>query len=196
LTDPTPHLFWITSRAAGSVALVLTSLSVSLGLVMAIRLKLRSRGPELRALHEVLALTGLTAVAVHGISLIGDHYLHPSLVDIAVPFASHYRTWWTSAGIVAGWSLAALGLSYYARGRIGAARWRALHRLSSVAWGLGIAHSLGEGTDAGQIWFVAALVVVAAPALLLLGFRTVRSVQLDAASASAGAAAVADAPEP
>jgi sulfoxide reductase heme-binding subunit YedZ len=148
---------------------------------MAIRLKLRGRGPELRALHEGLALAGLAVIAVHGISLVGDRYLHPSLIDIAVPFAGRYRTGWTTAGIVAGWSLAALGLSYYVRGRIGAARWRSVHRLSSVAWGLGLAHSLGEGTDAGQIWFLVMLTAVAAPALLLLALRWVRSVQADTA---------------
>ena len=32
-TNPGPHLFWITSRAAGTVALVLASLAVSLGLL-------------------------------------------------------------------------------------------------------------------------------------------------------------------
>jgi DMSO/TMAO reductase YedYZ heme-binding membrane subunit len=60
------------------------------------------------------------------------------------------------------------------RGRIGAARWRTLHRLSSVAWGLGLVHSIGEGTDAGQIWFLAMLAIVAAPAVLLLAMRWLR----------------------
>jgi methionine sulfoxide reductase heme-binding subunit len=175
VTDPTPHVFWITSRAAGTAALVLTSLSVSLGLVMAIRVKLRRRGPETRALHEALALAGLASIAIHGVSLVGDRYMHPSLVDIAVPFAGSYRTGWTAAGIVAGWTLAVLGLSYYVRGRIGAARWRSLHRLSTVAWGLGVAHSLGEGTDAGQVWFLAMAAVVAVPALLLVLVRSAQS---------------------
>jgi len=33
---------------------------------------------------------------------------------------------------------------------------------------LGVAHSLGEGTDAGQVWFLAMTAVVAVPAALLL----------------------------
>ncbi len=154
---------------------------------MAIRLKLKSRGPELRALHEALALAGLVAITAHGISLIGDRYLHPSLIDIAIPFASRYRTGWTAAGIVAGWSLAVLGLTYYVRGRIGATRWRSVHRLTSVAWALGLAHSLGEGTDAGQLWFVAMLVLVAAPATVLLAMRWGKSVQADTAAPRSGA---------
>lgn len=62
----------------------------------------------------------------------------------------------------------ALGLSYFARTRIGRQRWRALHRFTALAWALGVAHSLGEGTDAGQAWFLAMTAVVAVPALVLL----------------------------
>ncbi len=43
-----------------------------------------------------------------------------------------------------------LGLSYYARARIGVQRWRRLHRFAALAWLLGLVHALGEGTDAGQ----------------------------------------------
>jgi hypothetical protein len=32
-------------------------------------------------------------------------------------------------------------------------------------------HALGEGTDAGQVWFLAMLAVVAVPALALLACR-------------------------
>ena len=74
-------------------------------------------------------------------------------------------------GIVAGWMLVLLGLSYYARARIGVKRWRALHRFTALAWVLGLAHSLGEGTDAGQTWFLACAAVVAVPALVLLAIR-------------------------
>ena len=97
--------------------------------------------------------------------------MHPGLADIAVPFASSYMTLWTSAGIVAFWALALLGLSYYARTRIGVQRWRRLHRLTALAWVLGIVHSLGEGTDAGQTWFLAMTAIVVVPALVLLAGR-------------------------
>src|SRR5437870_2938965 len=127
-TDASPHLFWITSRAAGAAALVLASLSVCLGLLMATRLLKRAGGPDLRVAHEALSLATMAAIAVHGLALLGDHYLHPSLADIAVPFASGYKTVWTTLGIVSGWALVALGVSYYARARIGQQRWRTLHR--------------------------------------------------------------------
>ncbi|MEA2294994.1 MAG: hypothetical protein QOE86_2633 [Solirubrobacteraceae bacterium] len=76
-----------------------------------------------------------------------------------------------SIGIIAGWALVVLGLSYYARRRIGAARWRKLHRFTSVAWIAAIAHALGEGTDAGLTWFVVAIGVTGLPAAALLALR-------------------------
>jgi len=171
-TDASTHLFWITSRAAGIVALVVASVSVSIGLLMSTRAAgRRLRGPDLRVAHEMLSLSTIVAIAVHGLSLVGDQYLRPSLLDISVPFVSGYETIWTSLGIIAGWALVALGLSYYARGRIGQQRWRTLHRFTALAWLLGLVHSLGEGTDAGQTWFLAMTAIVVLPALVLLVYR-------------------------
>jgi sulfoxide reductase heme-binding subunit YedZ len=170
VTDPAPHLFWITSRAAGMLALLLSSLAVCAGLLMSSRLA-RGRGLDLRAGHEALALATMIAIGVHAVALLGDRYLHPGLADISVPFVSGYKTFWTSTGILAGWATAALGLSYYARARIGQRRWRKLHSLTLVAWLLGLAHSLGEGTDAGRLWFLAMTGIVAVPAAALLLVR-------------------------
>lgn len=169
-TNPMPHLFWITSRAAGVLALVLSSVAVSLGLLMSTKL-LRRRGPELLAAHEVLSLSAMVAIAVHGAALLGDGYLRASLPDIAVPFVFSYETFWTSVGIIAGWATALLGLSYYARRVIGTARWRALHRLTALVWLVGLGHALGEGTDAGQPWFLAMTGIVVVPAVVMLAVR-------------------------
>jgi len=165
-----PHVYWITSRAAGIAALLLSSISVCFGLLMGGRM-LKGRGPDLRVTHEALSLATLVALAVHGLSLLGDAYLHPSLADLTVPFLSGYNTLWTSTGIVAFWAMLILGVSYYARTRIGVQRWRKLHRFTALAWILGLVHSLGEGTDAGQTWFLAMTAIVVLPALALLVVR-------------------------
>jgi sulfoxide reductase heme-binding subunit YedZ len=168
-----PHLFWITSRAAGIAALLLSSLSICIGLLMggAMLQAHRTRRADLRGMHEALSLATLAALALHGLSLIGDGYLHPSLGDVAIPFMGDYKTLWTSIGIVAFWMLAILGTSYYARTRIGVQRWRTLHRFTALAWILGLAHSLAEGTDAGQTWFLAMTAIVVVPAIALLILR-------------------------
>jgi sulfoxide reductase heme-binding subunit YedZ len=174
MTDPTPHLFWITSRAAGFAALVLASLAVSAGLLMSTKL-LKGRTSELRSAHDTLAMATIVAIVLHGVALLGDQFLHPSIADIAIPLHSGYKTFWTSLGIVGGWGLALLGLSYYARRYVGAARWRKLHRFTALAWLAGLVHALGEGTDAGQVWFLAMIALVAVPALALLATRLARS---------------------
>lgn len=165
-----PHLFWITSRAAGGAALLLASSSVALGLMVSSKRR-GSAKRDLRVLHEALSLTTLALVALHGLSLLGDAFLDPGPAGVAVPFASSYRPLWTGLGVVAGYGLAGLGLSYYLRDRIGAARWRRIHRLTAAFWLLAVAHTLGAGSDAAQLWFLIASGSLVLPAALLLALR-------------------------
>src|SRR3954469_8817362 len=164
------HGFWITSRAAGVAALLCSTAAVGVGLSMGGKL-IKGRTGALRVLHESLSLATIVALVVHAVSLLGDSFLHPSVADITVPFASGYQRWWMAVGIAGGWLLVALGLSYYARARIGVQRWRSLHRFSALAWLLGVAHSLGQGTDAGAAWFLVSTGLVVLPALALLAIR-------------------------
>ena len=176
-----PHLFWITSRAAGGAALLLASASVTLGLTMSSRRRNPNKR-DMRTIHEALSLTTLAMVALHGISLLADPFLKPGVGGIAIPFIGTYRPLWTGIGIVAGYGLAALALSYYFRDRIGAARWRRAHRLTAVFWLLAIGHTIGAGTDAEQLWFLALNVVLVAPAALLLLLRWLERGQEQAAT--------------
>jgi sulfoxide reductase heme-binding subunit YedZ len=165
-----PHLFWITSRAAGMAAMWLSSVSVAVGLWMGTG-NARTRRSELRALHEALSLSTLAAIAVHGVSLLFDSFFQPGIAGIAVPFAGAYRSTWTGIGIIAGYGLAVLGLTYYARDRLGAAAWRAAHRFTALFWALGIAHAIGAGTDRATLWFLAVLLATGVPAAALLCLR-------------------------
>ena len=178
------YAWWLASRASGLVALALITLSVILGLAMAGRVSRHRPGPArvLPAVHEHAALAGLIAIAVHGLTLLGDRWLAPGPVGIAVPFAMDYRPPWTGLGIAGGYLAAALGLSFYARRRIGTRRWRRLHRLTIVVYALSVAHTLGAGTDAGEPWLRAPLVVTGAAVLFLLVMRVLPS----AGAASAG----------
>lgn len=180
-----PHIFWIVSRAAGSVALLLSSASVCVGLSSSMRL-FKGRAADLRVAHEALSLATLLALLVHVLTLLGDSFMAPSLGELTVPFLSGYQTLWTTLGIAAFWAMVVLGLSYYVRGRIGAQRWRLLHRFSALAWVLGLAHSLGEGTDAGQAWFLAMTAIVVLPALGLLLARWLKATTGRSADGSGG----------
>lgn len=167
--DPMDYAWWLAGRASGLVALALITLSVGLGLAMAGR-SLRGRlglARTLMAVHEHAALAGLVAIAVHGITLLGDAWLHPGPVGIAVPFVMDHEPLWTGLGIVGGYLAAALGLSFYLRKRIGVRRWRALHRATLLVYVLSVAHTLGAGTDASSPWLQAMLVATGAPILFL-----------------------------
>jgi sulfoxide reductase heme-binding subunit YedZ len=168
--DPSRYLFWITSRAAGTAALVLASAAVGAGLLVSGKLVKRG-GPDRRSIHEILALSVIAAIAVHALALLGDTYLRPSLLDVTVPFVFSYKTLATSIGIVAGWGLIFLGLSYYLRRRIGQNRWKSIHRFTALMWVLGLVHAFTEGSDAGQLWFIALIGITAAPAAVMLMIR-------------------------
>ena len=131
-TGGSSTLFWVTSRAAETTALVLSSVAVGVGLTMGGKL-IKRGGPDRRTLHEILSLSTMAAIAIHGLWLLGDTWLHPSLLDVTLPFAGSDRTFVTSIGIIAGWGTIILGLSYYARKRIGHARWKLIHRFTALA---------------------------------------------------------------
>jgi sulfoxide reductase heme-binding subunit YedZ len=190
-----PHLYWLASRAAGSAALLLSSASVCVGLASSMRL-LKRRTADLRVAHEALSLATIAALLVHVLTLLGDGFLHLSPAELTVPFLSGYQTLWTTAGIVGFWMLLALGLSYYARARIGVQRWRMLHRFTALAWVLGLAHALGEGTDAGQAWFLVMIAIVVLPALALLAARGLKASGARSAAAPGRSTVAAASGEP
>jgi sulfoxide reductase heme-binding subunit YedZ len=169
---PLHVIWWLVSRASGVIALVLISLSVIMGLAMAAKVL---RRPALKRavvrLHEHVALIALAAIAIHGAALLGDTWLKPGLRGITVPFALSYRPAFTGAGIIAGYLAVLVGPSFYIRRRIGAKRWRALHRATALVWILAVVHALGSGSDAAAVWLRAVVLVPAVPIVYLLVLR-------------------------
>ena len=106
----------------------------------------------LLAVHEHAALAGLVAIAVHGITLLGDRWLHPGSGRDRGAVRDGLRPLWTGLGIIGGYLAAALGLSFYARRRIGTKRWRSLHKATILVYVLAVAHTLGAGSDAATPW--------------------------------------------
>jgi methionine sulfoxide reductase heme-binding subunit len=183
-TNASTHLFWVLSRGAGTTALILSSASVGFGLVMSGKL-VKGGGPDRRVYHEVLSLAVMVAIAIHATALLADSFLHPSVLDVTVPFVFSYKTLSTSLGIVAGWGMILLGLSYYIRDRIGNERWKLIHRFTLLVWMAGLVHTFTEGTDRGQLWFIALIGLTTAPTLVLLVYRTTARQLRSAAAAVA-----------
>ncbi len=170
-TDPLDYSWWLASRSAGIVAYLLLSLSVVMGLMMASRFApLTARG-MLRAGHERVALLALGATGAHALLLLGDGWLKAGPADILVPFASSYRPLWTGVGVLATYVALALSLSYYARRRLGARRWRNAHRLIPIAWAMAAVHTLGAGTDAWSVWLQIPLALTLGAVVTFVAYR-------------------------
>jgi sulfoxide reductase heme-binding subunit YedZ len=176
--DPREYGWWLASRASGLVALALITASVVLGLLAAGKVV---RGPgiarRITGAHEEVALAGLVGIAVHMITLLGDRWLDPGFKGVLVPFQLDHARVFTGFGVIAAYLAAALGLSFYARRRIGARLWRKLHRLTIVVYVLALVHVIGAGTDAGTTWLQVGLAATAGPVALLFALRVHESRQ-------------------
>jgi len=174
--SPQDHSWWLLSRSAGIVALVLVAASTLMGLVLANGLV---KAPQARksiiTFHEQTANAGLAAIGLHGVTLLGDAFLHPGPMQLLIPFTIDYRPLYVGVGILGGYAAALLGLSFYARKRIGGKRWRKIHRATPVVYAMGLIHTLGAGTDAGSSWLRAFMLATAIPAAILLGRRLIAS---------------------
>jgi methionine sulfoxide reductase heme-binding subunit len=168
--DPFDYVWWLGARSAGLVAFCLAAASVIVGLSMSASMQ-RRRYAASKDLHEQLALGSIVAVAVHGAMLFADRWLRPGLLGVLVPFAAPYRPLWTGLGVIAAYLAALLGLTYYARGLIGARRWRKLHRFTPVIYVLAAAHMLGAGSDRGTVGLRLLVLGTAVPIGALLGVR-------------------------
>jgi sulfoxide reductase heme-binding subunit YedZ len=166
-----PHILWITSRAAGTTALVCASASVALGLTLGGRMITGpGRASMLRALHETLAIATVAAIVLHGATLLLDPWLEPGLAGILVPFANPYRPFFTGLGVLAAYGFIVFGAATYARSLLGD-RWKLVHRFTALAWILGAVHAVGSGSDVTEPWYAALLVVCILPVLGLLAAR-------------------------
>lgn len=172
--DPTQYVWWLTSRAAGVTAFALASVAVIAGLMMAGRIAARpGRGRVLLAVHEHAAVGTLVAVAVHGLALLGDRWLNPGLGGLLAPFTMDYRPVATGLGVLAGYGMALLGLTFYLRRRIGVRLWRRAHRLTIVFWGLAAAHTITAGSDVTTPWMRGILGATIAPVVVLFAARLI-----------------------
>ena len=173
---------WSVNRAAGIAALLLASITVALGV-------LSSSGPGLgrevsttvvgargegRSLHEAMSIATLVAVALHGIAFAIDPFFNAGIIGAVVPFASPYRPLSVAVGQIAGYGLAALGLTYYLRRRIGPARWRKAHRWIVAFWGLAVLHSFLSGSDTGRLWFQLAVIPPVVASAVVFGLHVVQ----------------------
>lgn len=138
---------WLIARAAGLVAFGLLTVAVTLGLALSTRILGNRRGKLLLGWHQTLVWTALAMLCLHMAALAIDPIMRFGIVGVLVPGAAPWRPVPVAAGIVTGWLMLALALSFHVRRRIGQRRWRLLHYTSFAAFALGLYHAVNVGTD-------------------------------------------------
>jgi sulfoxide reductase heme-binding subunit YedZ len=166
------RLLWYTTRAAGTVTLVLLSAVVILGLLARMRVTTR-RWPRFLtvALHRNIALMSVVFLAVHIVTAIVDPFTHLGVIAAVVPFGSSYRTLWLGLGTIAFELLIAIAATSLLRAQIGLATWRAVHWLAYASWPLAVVHGLGTGTDSFTAWSLGITAVCAGAVVIAAGWR-------------------------
>ncbi len=152
----TSESLWALGRGNGVVALVFLTMSAALGVAS------RSGRPlfalprfGIASVHRFVALTAVLLVALHMGLLFFDPYAKLRLIDFVVPFLGNYRPLWQGLGTVAVDLLVVVTITSLLRDRLGLKVFRAVHWSTYLLWPIALAHSLGNGTDAGEIWFQA-----------------------------------------
>lgn len=138
---------WLIARAAGLVAFALLTVSVTLGLAMSTKLLKPRLQKSLLGWHQTLIWTGLSMLVLHGGAILLDPVMRFGFLAVVVPGTAPWRPVTVASGIVAGYLMLALAVSFRVRRRIGQRRWRLLHYASFGAFALALGHALHAGTD-------------------------------------------------
>jgi methionine sulfoxide reductase heme-binding subunit len=154
---------WMTARGAGLAALVLLTVSTTLGALGA------RRGPAgrrvvLQYVHRTAGALGIGVLALHIVTIVADSYAHVGVTGAVIPFTSGYRATWVGLGTIAMYALLLVAGFGFARGRLaatstGARVWRMTHLLAYGAWAVAMLHGYTSGTDSDVAWVIALYVL-------------------------------------
>ncbi len=153
---------WALGRGTGITALLLLTITVALGIATRSGRTLFGLPRfAVQSVHQFAALTSTLLVALHVGTMIIDPYAQVNLIDAVVPFGSAYRGLWVGLGTLALDLLIVVIVSSLLRNRLGPSVFRALHWATYALWPLAFVHTLGSGTDVGQLWMITVCAVCA-----------------------------------
>jgi sulfoxide reductase heme-binding subunit YedZ len=160
---------WYSTRASGTVALVLLTLAIVLGVAQVSRVRSEML-PRfvLDGLHRHIALLAGVFLTIHVLTAILDTFAPINLFDVFIPFVGAYRPLWLGLGATALDLLIAVGITSAFRERLGHHSWRIVHWFGYAVWPVAFVHALGTGSDIRQGW-MGFIAVVCAAAVLAAG---------------------------
>jgi sulfoxide reductase heme-binding subunit YedZ len=168
-----PSLDWYVTRASGTVALVLLTATVVIGIGAIARL----RGPGvprfvIDGVHRTVSLLAVVLLLIHILTSVLDSFAPISIVDAFIPFVGSYRPFWLGLGAVAFDLLLAVTITSLVRRRLGHSTWRGVHWLAYACWPVAVLHGFGTGSDVHQAWM---LLINVACILAVLGAVVIRA---------------------
>jgi len=182
---------WYSTRASGTLALVLLTLTTALGVAQVSRVRSASV-PRfvLDGLHRYTSLLAGAFLTLHILTAVLDTFAPIRPIDAFVPFVSAYRPLWLGLGATALDLLIAVAVTSLIRERLGHRGWRAVHWFAYLVWPIAFVHALGTGSDIHENWMdviaitCAAVVLGAGLVRLAVGWPAHRGRRLAAAGAT------------
>jgi hypothetical protein len=146
-----PEIWWYVARATGLVAWALATVAVLWGLFLHTRaLGPKPTKPWLLDLHRHLGALTVGFIALHIGALVADSFVHFSVVDVLVPFASDWKPGPVAWGVVATYAFVAVQLTSVFMRRVPKKVWRRVHLTSYLAFVAATIHGITAGTDLGN----------------------------------------------
>ncbi len=167
------HLAWDIARAGGRVGFGLLTASVSLGLVLPMRLtSLTWPRFVTNDLHQYLAVLRTSFLVIHVAGIVVDPSAHISVLQSVVPFTASWRPLPLSLGIVGFDLLMTVWASSPVRARIGCRWWGRFHALTVAIFVGALLHGVYSGTDTHRPWVATLSAVAAASVGGVLAWRS------------------------
>ena len=144
----TSTYLWYTTRATGIVALLLLTLVVTLGTLVANRIGGTFVGRfELNELHRSVSVVAMLFLFVHILTTVVDSYVSTGIISAFVPMTSAYKTIPIAIGAVGFDLLLCVWISSLLKVRIKNESWRFIHWFSWLAYTSAIVHAYMSGSD-------------------------------------------------
>jgi methionine sulfoxide reductase heme-binding subunit len=154
------QLLWFANRGTGVVLVGLLTISAALGVFSTARAS-STHWPRFatQALHRNISLLAAAMLTVHVASAVLDTYVDIRWWEAFVPRPGGYQQPWLGLGALALDLLLVIIVTSLLRHRLGRRTWRGIHLLSYLAWGVGVLHGVGIGSDSTTGWGMGTTVV-------------------------------------